>query len=397
MHQLHFLLFTLFFFTLSFSGHTQEKEKKKKDFIEIKTPAILHTDSASMHSTGDSLRLASDSTGQVFADSLGDRKLKEKKGIFSFLKKERITDATPLRPNKEIQEDAKLTDFTRLMVDTLPAFAPLSLREMPSMLREDTSNYDAPPAPKLMIISEEMAIDCVWVTLREYYATWDSETINPYEFKPEKFKDSLMLTLYEEDEGRGWAMPLDTAIENSPFGMRGWRWHHGIDLDLNIGDPVYAAFDGIVRISKRVYGGYGQYVVIRHYNGLETLYGHLSRRDVEVGSFVKAGEKIGLGGNSGRSTGPHLHFEVRYAGSSINPKAFYDFAKNEIKQQFFLLTPEHFKHFRMMRQTAYHRVRSGDSLWKIARRYRTSISRLCTLNGISRSRPLQIGQRIRVR
>jgi len=393
MRQLHFLFFTLFFFSLSFPGHSQEK--KKKDFIEITTPSILHTDSTAATHEGDSLRLAADSTGQVLADSLGKQKLKAKKGVFSFLKKERITDATPLRKGVEIEP--KLPDFTRLMVDTLPAFAPLSFREMPSMLREDTSNYDAPPAPKLMIISEEVAIDCVWITLREYYATWDSETVNPYEFKPEKFKDSLMLTLYDEAEGRGWAMPLDTSIQNSPFGMRGWRWHHGIDLDVNIGDPVYAAFDGIVRVSRRVYGGYGQHIVIRHYNGLETLYGHLSRRDVEVGSFVKAGEQIGLGGNTGRSTGPHLHFELRYAGSSINPKEIFNFATEEIKHQHFLLTPEQFKHFRVMRQTAYHRVRSGDSLWKIARRYRTSISRLCSLNGIPRSRPLQIGQRIRVR
>ena len=103
------------------------------------------------------------------------------------------------------------------------------------------------------------------------------------------------------------------------------RVHKGIDLNLAVGDTVRAAFSGKVRLTKYERKGYGYYVVLRHENGMETVYGHLSRFLVKPDQYVRAGEPIALGGNTGRSTGPHLHFETRYLGIAINPAAIIDF------------------------------------------------------------------------
>ncbi|MCC5943574.1 MAG: peptidoglycan DD-metalloendopeptidase family protein [Bernardetiaceae bacterium] len=266
----------------------------------------------------------------------------------------------------------------------------------PSLLRENNQNYREGVLEDIVIISEEIAIDCVWIKLTDYYALWDSERINPYNIDASNFNDTIALTLYDEKQNLNWAMPLDTGIINSHFGIRNYRWHHGTDLDLNSGDPVRATFDGVVRVAK--YGrGYGYHVVIRHYNGLETLYGHLRKLYVKPGTYVRAGQQLGEGGSTGRSTGPHLHFEVRYEGNAIDPALLFDFEQQTIKEQVFSLTPQHFSHLSQARQSAYHSVRSGDSLWKISRRYGTSIQALCKLNGISSKTSLRVGMRLRVR
>ena len=125
-------------------------------------------------------------------------------------------------------------------------------------------------------------------------------------------------------------MPTPSTKITSPFGPRWRRMHNGLDLKVNIGDTIVAAFDGKVRIVKYERRGYGKYVVIRHDNGLETIYGHLSKQLVEENQLVKAGEVIGLGGNTGRSTGSHLHFETRFLGIAINPIYMFDFPKQDI-------------------------------------------------------------------
>ena len=231
----------------------------------------------------------------------------------------------------------------------IPDSLSVNLNARKSLLREDTTAYDAVDMESIIIISEELAIDCVWVTLKEYYAVWDSRTVNPYKIDASQFKDTINIALFDTLKEQSWAFPLggDSSKVNSKFGMRGWRWHYGTDLDLETGDPVYAAFDGIVRISR--YGrGFGNFVVLRHYNGFETVYGHLSKREVESGFYVKAGQRLGLGGSTGRSSGPHLHFELRYQGNPINPNSVYDFAKNTLKSQNFELNPTHFKHFKQI-------------------------------------------------
>ncbi|MBR5205641.1 MAG: peptidoglycan DD-metalloendopeptidase family protein [Alistipes sp.] len=203
---------------------------------------------------------------------------------------------------------------------------------------------------------------------------------------------------------------------SSRYGPRRGRPHQGIDLALTIGDPIYAMFDGKVRVSKLA-GNYGNLVVIRHNNGLETYYAHLSKRTVEVGEWVVAGQQIGLGGNTGRSTGPHLHFEVRYRGQSFDPEHLIDFSTGEMRRAEMLLKRRHFSIYSKYEQNfddeveaekeeeaerkaaaaiKYHTVRSGDNLSTLARKYGTTVTRLCQLNGIKSTSILRIGQRLRV-
>jgi murein DD-endopeptidase MepM/ murein hydrolase activator NlpD len=136
---------------------------------------------------------------------------------------------------------------------------------------------------------------------------------------------------------------------------------------------------------------------VRHKNGLETLYGHLSKHVVEVGQEVKAGDFLGKGGSTGRSTGPHLHYELRYKGLPFDPEIVYDFEKNEITKQELLINKELFSHIAKARAAAYHRVKRGDNLGSIARRYGVTISQLTRLNGISTRSILRIGQNLRVK
>ncbi len=151
------------------------------------------------------------------------------------------------------------------------------------------------------------------------YETWTNRRINPYMTPISKLPDSVRVNLSQ------YVPPVATYI-TSHFGMRKYRFHYGTDLKLNVGDPVHAAFNGRVRITGYEAGGYGNYVVIRHENGLETVYGHLSKVMVHENQQLRAGEVLGLGGSTGRSTGPHLHFETRYLGNAINPEKLFDFA-----------------------------------------------------------------------
>lgn len=235
-----------------------------------------------------------------------------------------------------------------------------------------------------------------WESVQSHYIIFDSMSVNPYKLSPLKFKDTLLMVLYDSLQ-QNWSMPLKDHHVTSNFGQRGRRFHYGTDLRLSIGDSVFSVFDGIVRISKVNPGGYGNYVLVRHYNGLETIYGHLSKRLIKVGQHVKAGELIGYGGNTGRSSGPHLHFEVRYQGNAINPKSLYHFESDTLLHNNFNLTPKHYKYYRDLHRAVYHRIRSGDSLWKISRKYRVSVNKICRLNGISSRTVLRIGRRIRVR
>ena len=239
-----------------------------------------------------------------------------------------------------------------------------------------------------------------WIAIDSNFAIFDSMTVNPYSFKGEKFADTIDISLYADDLGDTilpWSMPLVRSDVNSDFGLRHYKWHYGTDLDIEMGDSVFACFDGVVRISKFNPGGYGNYVMLRHHNGLETLYGHLTERLVKVGQHVKAGELIGWGGNTGRSSGPHLHFEVRYHGEAINPNNLYDFSKHKLKGPVYTVTPKDFKYIKDLNAARYHRIRSGDTLSGLAVRYHTSIRRICQLNGISTRTVLRLGKTLRVR
>jgi murein DD-endopeptidase MepM/ murein hydrolase activator NlpD len=181
---------------------------------------------------------------------------------------------------------------------------------------------------------------------------------------------------------------------NSDFGPRHGRMHYGVDLDLETGDPVVSAFEGVVRIARR-HSTFGNVVVIRHWNGLETLYGHLSTIRVKPGESVLAGDTIGLGGSTGRSTGSHLHFETRYLGTPIDPKFIFDLETGELKNTTLLVKQGMLEATSSAR--SYHVVRRGETLSRIADRYGTTVKQLCKLNRISTRSTLRIGQRVRVR
>jgi hypothetical protein len=195
-----------------------------------------------------------------------------------------------------------------------------------------------------------------------------------------------------------------------------------LDIGLKTGDPIYATFDGKVRLSKAA-GDYGNLIIIRHNNGLETYYAHLSERDVEAGDWVVAGQQIGKGGSTGRSSGPHLHFEVRYKGQSFDPERIFDFKTGELRRADLLLQRRHYSIYSKFEQdftdeeeaaqqeakekaaaapktpstAQYHTIVQGDMLGALAIKYKTTVKRICELNNIQESTVLKLGRKIRVR
>lgn len=194
-------------------------------------------------------------------------------------------------------------------------------------------------------------------------------------------------------------MPICGRI-TSTFGPRGGRMHYGVDIKLQTGDPVLSAFEGLVRISK-FHRQFGHVVVVRHANGLETLYAHLNERKVHVGQSVQAGELLGLGGNTGRSTGAHLHFEVRYLGRPIDPQLVFNVEEGELHANTLMLHTGTFAAVERARAAVqaarYHKVRSGETLSAIGRRYGVSVAKLCSLNRMKSTSTLRVGQRVRYR
>ncbi|MFI3320258.1 MAG: LysM peptidoglycan-binding domain-containing protein [Rikenellaceae bacterium] len=217
-------------------------------------------------------------------------------------------------------------------------------------------------------------------------------------------------TVIEFNAARARAcFPADGYV-TSNYGWRRNRMHSGIDIKAFVGDNIYAAFDGVVRLAK-YYSAYGYCVVIRHYNGLETLYAHNSKLLVKPNDHVKAGDVIAFAGNTGRSTGSHLHFEVRVNGQCINPNLVIDTESRSIEDKRLYLAmrggkiygsnsdDEAQREAEIMAQASvkYHIVRSGDVLSRIAVKHHTTVTAICRMNGISSRSTLRIGQRLKVR
>ncbi len=226
------------------------------------------------------------------------------------------------------------------------------------------------------------------------YPNWNNQYVHAY-------GNAIIPDTYTIDL-TGFHMPTPSTKITSPFGPRWRRMHNGLDLKVNIGDTIVAAFDGKVRIVKYERRGYGKYVVIRHDNGLETVYGHLSKQLVEENQLVKAGEVIGLGGNTGRSTGSHLHFETRFLGIAINPIYKFDFPKQDIVADTYTFRRTQGSKRAGSHDTQvadgtirYHKVKSGDTLSRIAKLRGVSVSTLCKLNRIKPTPTLRIGQVLR--
>ena len=254
----------------------------------------------------------------------------------------------------------------------------------------------------------------------DLYEEWDNELTH---YSSSALPDEATIDL------RGFCMPTPSRVITSNFGARWGRQHKGLDIKVYIGDTIRAAFSGKVRIVKYEAKGYGKYVVIRHYNGLETYYGHMSKQLVRENEEVKAGDPIGLGGNTGRSTGSHLHFETRICGVAINPALMFDFRNQDVTSDFYTYrrsryaaesaqatrlrgvssnnsnsrfdTDEDEDDLEMAiaapsatfsSEVHFHKVKKGETLQSIARKCHTTVDALCKLNRIGKSIRLMPGQ-----
>ncbi len=228
----------------------------------------------------------------------------------------------------------------------------------------------------------------------DFYPFWNTEKPNPYPVGLGARDTNLSILLQGEGDLGEFHIPVDNVI-TSKFGWRDGRNHNGIDIDLQVWDPVKVAFPGVVRVA-RSYGGYGRVVVVRHYNGLETLYAHLHRFKVKAGDRVEGGQVIGLGGSSGHSTGSHLHFEVRFKGKPINPMSFISFKEKQLVSDTLILKRTKYSYAAYPSGIVIHTVEKGDTLYDLARKFGTTTYKLAELNGIRRNSYLYVGQRLRV-
>ncbi len=271
----------------------------------------------------------------------------------------------------------------------------MSVLEEAKAAREEAFDPDAIPADDI------------------YCGVWMNRHVNVYG-SVTNVPDSFLVDL------SNFSMPHEGYV-TSNFGRRGRRrYHYGIDLKVNVGDTIYAAFDGKVRVKEFERRGYGYYLVVRHLNGLETVYGHLSKFLVAENEFVKSGQPIALGGSTGLSTGPHLHFETRFLGKPINPNFIIDFDNKVCHRDEYLVTNSSYhkttksssvrktnsKQYAESQNTAdnkyvsgqvkYHKIQKGDTLGAIARRYGLSVSKLCNLNNMTSRTTLRVGKSIRI-
>ena len=252
----------------------------------------------------------------------------------------------------------------------------------------------------------------------DLYANWDNKYAHRATELPETYKIDL----------RHFTMPTTSRVITSNFGSRWGRQHKGLDIKVYIGDTIRAAFSGKVRIVRYEAGGYGKYIVIRHNNGLETIYGHLSKQLVEENQEVHSGEVIGLGGNTGRSTGSHLHFETRLCGVALNPALMFDFRAQDVTGDYYAFNKETYDNEStnatrlrgkqdsstyastdssddyatnkrttsgLTDQISYHKVKKGETLDRIAKKRGVTVEKICKLNHITKTMCLRPGQILR--
>lgn len=325
---------------------------------------------------------------------------------------------------EELQQEIGHLEAHQAELDARPAVKPQPVESMPELSQ-------VLPLDTLSTMNEAVKIviynDNTWRYMRDkefvkdseiYTRYWDTTTLLPYQEVPlSALPASVAIDLV--DSLKAYHYPYKGPLHpRGKFGPRRRRVHRGVDIPLRAaGDPIYAAFNGRVRISKMC-GGYGNLVVIRHDNGLETFYGHLAERMVTPGQWVEAGQVIGLGGSTGRSTGPHLHFETRYYGQTFDPERLIDFEKGTLRRETILLKKSYFDIHSSAAQDfddeegiekeekqaaaeqaamAYHKIKAGDTLGALARKYGTTIDKICRLNNITRNTTLRIGRTLRVR
>lgn len=253
---------------------------------------------------------------------------------------------------------------------------------------------------------EELEVDSLRTTDETIYKNiWNSTQIRyPANTLPDK-RDTVVININGFNDN-SYVHPYKGKVI-SKYGPRRGRMHTGIDIKLNSGDTVLCAFDGRVRLAKR-FNGYGNLVLVRHNNGLETIYGHLKSIKVKVNDTIKAGDLIGLGGRTGRATCDHLHFETRLFGEPFNSDKYIDFEKYSLRtdkiyyaNKRFEIDKNNFKKKPLASDGAAlaatggktkHVIRKGDTLSAIARKYRTSVTKICAANKITARTTLKIGR-----
>ena len=298
---------------------------------------------------------------------------------------------------------AALTTIPMMGQDLLARQAPIDrkMKAVDSVALQrliDIENYESPAA--------------------DLYKDWN----NTYAHRATALPDSLFISL------KDFCMPTSSRVITSNFGARWGRQHKGLDIKVYIGDTIRAAFSGKIRIVRYEPRGYGKYVVIRHPNGLETIYGHMSKHLVAENQEVRAGEPIGLGGNTGRSTGSHLHFETRLCGVALNPVLMFDFKNQDVIGDYYVFRKSTYNresaeatrlrgvggvsvngdleeavattdnvqsNYRQASSARFHKVSRGESLYSIARKRGTSVAAICKLNHIRKNARLRPGQILR--
>lgn len=301
-----------------------------------------------------------------------------------------------LEINYKQVHSSNLTEQTGLFADGLKLKLDLSVLDDVEEQREEFNPNDIP--------ADDL-----------YGGMWENRYVNMYG----SLKNAPDTFIVDLDN---FTMPAEGHM-TSNFGRRGSRrYHYGIDIKAQTGDTIYAAFDGKIRVKRFEGSGYGYYLVVRHVNGLETVYGHLSKFLVDENDFVESGQPIGLAGNTGRSFGSHLHFETRFLGKPINPNFIIDFPSKTVHQDEYLVTNSSYKKTNSSSRSVikssadsnkyrepatetnkfvsgevqYHRIQKGDTLGAISRRYGTSVSKLCNLNNMTSRTVLRVGKSIRV-
>lgn len=305
-------------------------------------------------------------------------------------------------------------------IKTIAIAACLTLSALPSAA-QDLLAKQAPIDKKMktvdsVALSRLIQNEMMEAPSADLYADWD----NRYAHKATELPDSFRINL------RDFCMPTTNRVITSNFGHRWGRQHKGLDVKVYIGDTIRTAFSGKVRIVRYEAAGYGKYVVIRHYNGLETIYGHMSKQLVAENEEVKAGDPIGLGGNTGRSTGSHLHFETRLCGVALNPAIMFDFRNQDVVDDYYMFRRSTYDSESALatrlrgvggmttgtkadgdedielataapaasyaKDVRFHKVKSGETLASIARKRGTTIDAICKLNRIGRNIRLMPGQ-----
>ncbi len=314
--------------------------------------------------------------------------------------------------------------MTIKQIKTTLILAVMSLSTLP-MQGQDLLARQAPVDKKMMKVDSVALNRLIYQEMLEnpaadLYDEWDTQMTH-YHNANATLPNEATIDL------RGFCMPTPSRVITSNFGARWGRQHKGLDIKVYIGDTIRAAFSGKVRIVKYEPRGYGKYVVIRHYNGLETYYGHMSKQLVREDQEVRAGDPIGLGGNTGRSTGSHLHFETRLCGVALNPALMFDFRNQDVTGDFYT-----YKRSKYARESAeatrlrgangnnesridteedediefamaapeatfapevhFHKVKKGETLQSIARKRNMTIDALCKLNRIGKNIRLMPGQ-----